>query len=195
MGLLQYFGLALQKLTAAELEFADRIGLNEELMRLLKTETTTSLKPINQNSIEAVASSTKPETAYTIVKNCKKRFDTHGMRLFAFSEQEGETNVVSFKSDIESSIIRFAGTKGKTNVNNTDMLCELIDKWSTQFEFVIHGAGSDWLQLEFTTLPDDKDAFAEEVFEVCPDIKTEFSYNEKLIDSIRNSKILGLWWD
>ncbi len=195
MGLLQYFGLALEKLSAAELELISNIGLNEELMRLLKTETTASLKHIKQNSIEAVASSTKPETAYIIVKNCKKRFNANGIRLFACSEQDEVTNVVSFKSDFESSIIRFAGTKGKTELNTTDILCELIDKWDAQFEFVIHGAGSDWMQLEFTTLPDDKDAFTEEVFTVCPDIKTEFSYNEKLIDSIKSSKILGLWWD
>ncbi len=195
MGILQYFGLALQKLSDKEKDICIKLDFDEDLMRLLITETANPIEIENSNFIAAAVSETLPEQAYIIIKNCKKRFSDKGMRLFAHSEKDSETRIVAFKSNKESSILLFTGTTGKTMETSNDKIISLIDKWSDQFDFSIQGAGSDWLQLDFETLPEDQDAFAEEVFEICPDIKTEFDYNEKLIDSIKRSKILGLWWD
>ncbi len=195
MGILQYFGLALQKLTPEEQDICIKLGFDEELMRLLKTETDSPLAIENSNFIAAVVSPAKPEQAYTIIKNCKKRFTDRSMRLFANSEKESDTRIVSFYSVNESNILQFAGTNGKTQETTTEKLMEYIESWEKQCDFVVMGAGSDWLQLEFATIPEDSLSFAQEVFEICPDIADEINSEEKLIESIKRSKILGLWWD
>ncbi len=195
MGILQYFGLALQKLTPQEKDLCIKLGFDEELMRLLKTETSNPLSIENSNFIEAAVSETKSEQAYIIIKNCKKRFSEKGMCLFAHSEEDSETRVVTFKANKESDIINYTGTTGKTPGTSNETLAKLLDKWDGLFDFSIQGAGSDWMQLEVTTLPEDQEAFAEEVFAVCPDIKSEIDSTDKLISSIKNSKILGFWWD
>lgn len=61
----------------------------------------------------------------------------------------------------------------QTNGINCDVypqdLVEWLDRLSEQCEFSIIGAGHDYVDLQFSTLPADVQAFADDVYEFCPD--------------------------
>ena len=61
----------------------------------------------------------------------------------------------------------------QTNGANLDVMPQDIvnwlDAWHKKSEFTVVGAGHDWIELHFTKLPDDLEAFARQVYEFCPD--------------------------
>lgn len=53
---------------------------------------------------------------------------------------------------------------------NTQAVIQQLKQWETLCQFKISGAGFDWLELAFETLPDNLDAFGKAAYEFCPDI-------------------------
>ena len=57
---------------------------------------------------------------------------------------------------------------GDYDISNEDVIERLKD-WEKSSPFDIIGADNDWVEIEFKTLPQDLKAFAEEVYDFCPD--------------------------
>ena len=51
----------------------------------------------------------------------------------------------------------------------TDGIISQLRKWDEKCEFTISGVGFDRVELNFTRLPDDLDAFVREIYSICPD--------------------------
>ncbi len=130
------------------------------------------------------------------------------------SKNRGLIGIV--KLDNHYQIVKFFGTSaGNYDLGNEDIIAKLQD-WEKNCEFVILGGGGDTLQLAFKTLPKDLVAFAEEVYEFCPDLMDQGYIGpplgegatmedlgramdeqtvEDLADFIERNQRLNFWWD
>ncbi len=93
-------------------------------------------------------------------------------------------------------ILRIMHTDGdEYDISNQDVI-DRLKEWGKIASFDIIGADSDWVEIEFKTLPKDLKAFAEEVYDFSPDAVDEGSGSiEGLIKEIIKTKRLFLLWD
>lgn len=67
-------------------------------------------------------------------------------------------------------VLRKAGTNGANyDLDTEDIIARLI-AWQSRCEFQVTGAEGDTLDLVFTSLPKDLDAFVAELYDFCPDL-------------------------
>jgi len=93
-------------------------------------------------------------------------------------------------------ILRIMHTGGEQyDISNQDVIDRLKD-WEINSPLDILGADSDWVEIEFKILPKDLNAFAEEVYDFCPDAVDQGPGSiAKLAKEIQTTKKLFLWWD
>lgn len=93
-------------------------------------------------------------------------------------------------------ILRVMHTDGDDyDISNQDVIERLKD-WEKNSPFDIIGADNDWVEIEFKALPKDLKAFAEEVYDFCPDAVDQGPGSiGGLITEIQQTKRLFLWWD
>jgi len=93
-------------------------------------------------------------------------------------------------------IMRIMNTNGDDyDISNEDVI-ERLEDWEIHSPFDIIGADNDWVEIEFRTLPKDLDAFAEEVYDFCPDAVDQGPGSTfELAKEIQKTKKLFLWWD
>jgi hypothetical protein len=93
-------------------------------------------------------------------------------------------------------IIRIMQTGGEEyDITNQDVIDQLKE-WERLSSFAIVGADSDWVEIEFTSLPKDLKNFAEEVYDFCPDAVDQGPGSvDGLIRDIKRTNRLFLWWD
>ena len=93
-------------------------------------------------------------------------------------------------------ILRIMHTNGDDyDISNQDVI-ERLKEWEIHSPFDIIGADNDWVEIEFRSLPRDLKAFAEEVYDFCPDAVDQGPGSVKgLIKDIIRTKRLFLWWD
>jgi hypothetical protein len=66
--------------------------------------------------------------------------------------------------------IREAATNGANYDLDTGDIIDRLAQWQSLCSFVVKSAESDQIEIEFTTLPDDMDAFARDLYDFCPDL-------------------------
>lgn len=120
------------------------------------------------------------------------------------------------KLDDHYQIVEFFGTgAGNYGLSNQDMIDKLRE-WETLCQFEILGGGGDTLVLAFKTLPEDLLAFANDVYEFCPDLMDQGYIGplldegatmeeigeamdeqtvDDLADYLRRNKFVSFWWD
>ena len=93
-------------------------------------------------------------------------------------------------------ILRVMHTDGEDyDISNEDVI-ERLKEWEKRAPFAILGADNDWVEIEFKTLPRDLKAFAEEVYDFCPDAVDQGPGSiAELVKEIQETKRLFLWWD
>jgi hypothetical protein len=93
-------------------------------------------------------------------------------------------------------ILRIMHTDGdEYDISNRDVI-ERLNEWQKISSFEIIGADSDWVEIQFKTLPSDLKSFAREVSEFSPDAVERGSNGiEKLIERIKRTKRLFLLWE
>lgn len=93
-------------------------------------------------------------------------------------------------------ILRIMHTDGSHyDILNEDVI-ERLKEWERTSPFTILGADNDWVEIEFKKLPKDLKAFAEEVYDFCPDAVDQGPGSPaELARDIRLTRKLFLWWD
>jgi hypothetical protein len=93
-------------------------------------------------------------------------------------------------------ILRIMHTDGdEYDISNQDVI-DRLKEWEINSPFDIIGADSDWVEIEFKILPKDLTAFAEEVYDFCPDAVDQGpGSTAELAKEIQKTKKLFLWWD
>lgn len=81
------------------------------------------------------------------------------------------------------------------DIEHADVM-QRLKKWDDLYGLRVYGAGMDWLQAEFDTPPRDWAAFAEEVYEFCPDVVDQGTGSvEALATELKKIRDIYLWWD
>jgi hypothetical protein len=93
-------------------------------------------------------------------------------------------------------ILRIMQTAGdEYDITNEDVI-EQLKEWEMISTFEIIGADSDWVEIEFKTLPKDLKAFAEAVYDFSPDTIDEGPGSiDGLIKELKGTRKLFLSWD
>jgi hypothetical protein len=100
------------------------------------------------------------------------------------------------KGTDEYEILRIMHTDGDDyGISNQDVI-DWLKELEKKALFTIIGADSDWVEIEFRTLPRDLKAFAAEVYDFCPDAVDEGPGSvDELVKEIKKTNRLFLWWD
>jgi len=100
------------------------------------------------------------------------------------------------KGSDQYEILRIMHTDGDEYDITNEEVIDRLKEWETIAPFDIIGADSDWVELEFKTLPKDLKAFAAEVIDFSPDAVEQGAGSiEELMKEIRKTNRLFLLWD
>jgi hypothetical protein len=81
----------------------------------------------------------------------------------------GQCAIGVFKGTDVCDFLRLQNTNGANFDLDTESIIRKLAEWEQLCRLHIVGAGYDWVDLQFDTLPDDLQAFAEDVYDFCPD--------------------------
>ena len=104
--------------------------------------------------------------------------------------------ITILKTDDKYDLLRFEGTNG---LNYDIMVEDVIDKlkeWDNTYQLKFTGVGFDFFQANYSTLPENTRAHANELYDFCPDIVEQGTGSVKELEKeMIASKKLFLWWD
>lgn len=168
-------------LTPAEQQLAASLGFDEDVCALVKEDCDGPLCRMmaftdesELKEVDAVAVAVSRDRVGPIVGELQSHLRPRGYRAFwtTMYNENGSTRddvVAVLKSLDDSEIIRLQRTNGGNYGVSMEAILEKLDSWRTECELQIVGAASDWVAIEFSTLPQDICAFAEDIYEWCPD--------------------------
>jgi hypothetical protein len=87
----------------------------------------------------------------------------------AGDKYQGQCAIGVLKGTDVCDFLRLQLTNGANFDLDTEGIIAKLAGWEKLCDLRIVGAGFDWLDLHFDTLPDDLQAFAEDVYDFCPD--------------------------
>jgi hypothetical protein len=73
-------------------------------------------------------------------------------------------------ADDPFALIREAGTNAGNYDLDTEDIINRLKQWQSLCSFTVKSAGFDRVDIEFATLPADMDAFAQDLYDFCPDL-------------------------
>jgi hypothetical protein len=204
MGIFSIFGANSKKLTQKETELINKLNFDIDLLTVLKKETKSELKQlpeineygeVTDELYNGIHSKSDEEKGKEIVKKLKKLFKKKGYLIFLF-EGENEFSVAVIKGNDELEILKYRRTDGINYSYENEDIIKKISEWKDKYGITVIGCGRDWLEVKFDKLPSDLDAFANEVYEFCPDsVDQGVREVENLKQLIKEMHGLWLWWD
>lgn len=208
MGLFSLFGCGQKNsLTKVETELINKLTFNTELLTELKSLTKTELKQLpaidqetgdvlDDKVFNGIFTETTEEKAIEYVKKLKTKFREKGYLIFVFEGEDDKKNVAVIKGTDELDILRYRRTDGINHDLENEDIVKKISEWKLKYGLIVIGCSRDWLQVEFDKLPNNIDAFANEVYEFCPDsVDQGVGSIDKLKEAIKEMNGLWLWWD
>jgi len=161
--------------------------------------------------------------AVVLIAGCNESYGAEGVVLLT-RPNEGESVLRTLRSDLDvsrysaylmdqgfgygpDSIVVLANTDPwfylatvKINGVNYDIdheeVIRRLREWDSIYGLQIIGAGMDWLHAEFENPPKDWAAFANEVYEFCPDVVDQGTGSVgALAVELKELRGVYLWWD
>ena len=106
------------------------------------------------------------------------------------------TEVVVAKGADQFDILRVAASDAVNYGMTTEDLVRKLKEWDAVYGIDIYMASTDTIAFRLKTLPPDLHAFAEAVYEFCPDtVDQGVGSVEALAEAIGQDGVVGLWWD
>lgn len=168
-------------LTPAEKRLARAVGFDEVVCQLIKQQCREPLKRLKVFTDEmdvaetnALVVAASRDKAISTVSKLQPKVTPFGYRVF-WSEaidkngRSQSDGIAALKTTDESEIIRLMRTSGGNYDVSTDDILRRIQKWRSECELEVVGAGGAWVAIRFATLPDRICSFAEEIYDFCPD--------------------------
>lgn len=168
-------------LTAAERKLAAAIGFDEDVCEIVKDETGRTLQRLTAFAEEyepedtnGLSVSIDRQSVQPVIGKLQAKLVPRGYR--AFWSEICETNglkkseeIAVVKTTDQYSILRLRRSNGGNYGVSMDAVISRLKEWENQCKFEIFGAGGAWVAIQFETLPENICAFAEEIYEFCPD--------------------------
>ena len=204
MWIFSIFGGNSMKLTKEEKKLVNKLNFDIDLLTELKKETKSELKQlpkINEYAevldefYDGIHSKCDEEKGKEIVKKLKNKFKNKGYLIFLFSG-ENDFSVAVIKGKDELEILSYRRTDGINYGYENEDIIKKISEWKDKYGISVIGCGRDWLEVKFNKLPSNLDAFANEVYEFCPDsVDQGVGEVENLKLIIKEMNGVWLWWD
>ena len=175
--------------------YADSLRIDRNAIAAIRTLTTAPLHMLGED--EGVEFDYTPKREK--YERIRKKLKSAGYLLFKSVENYGNLpdQFAVIKSQDQFDIIKIKCTSAPNyDISNDSLLIRLHD-WHNRYSLEILGAGSDWFEARIGKIPPaDLDAFAREIHAFCPDIAEEGVGNvEDLVQELKETKTLYLWWD
>ncbi len=192
-------------LSPHEEELTRRIGFDRSVVLLVKEagpEHIRRLVGYNEDGYQLLADgvtvTVAQERSDRALSELRRRLLPKGYQVFLVDENAstGTATIGVLRSGDHYDILRVMHTRGGDHdLLNEDVIAKLRS-WEKRSAFRIYGAGYDWVEIEFSKLPADLKAFAQDAGEFCPNAADdEAGGPEGLVREIRRTKRLSLWWD
>jgi hypothetical protein len=168
-------------LTPAEKQLAITVGFDEDVCDLVKQECRAPLRRLTAFSelgeledVDGIAVTALRDEVMPIIGKLQPQLLPHGYRAFwsetCAANGSSRSEVVALLKGVDdSAIVRLQRTSGGNYGVSNAAILEKVQSWRGQCELQLVGAGGAWVAIQFTTLPDNVCAFAEEIYEFCPD--------------------------
>ena len=137
-------------------------------------------------------------SASQMVDNLYVSFKSKGYFIFSAEQNYGygPDIVAIIRSNDQFDILKIRGTNAANHNHDEKWVMELAKSIHAKFPFEIIGADQDWFEAKFIEPPTDWLAFAQELYEVCPDIVDQGSGSvEGLANEMKKTNSLYMWWD
>lgn len=186
-------------------EVARQIGFDKQVLIIVKEETQEHIQRLTgydenayQITVNGISADVPGDRSGQILAKLKTRLKPLHYMAFVVAMNEGlqQETIGVIKGADQYDILRIMQTNGEEyEILNEDVVARLKD-WEKAFSFDIVGADNDWVEIKFRTLPKDLSAFAEEVYEFCPDAVDQGPGNVNgLVKEMQATRRLFLWWD
>jgi hypothetical protein len=166
-------------LTPAEKQLATALGFDEGVCKLIKQECRGPLLRLpaladgsGPAPVGAVAVALERDQVMATISKLQPSLLPRGYGAFWSEMFDGSSRrvvVATLKCVDESEIIRLQQTNGRNYDVSTEDILQRLQSWRSQCDLQVVGAGVAWVAIQFATLPQSICAFAEEVYEFCPD--------------------------
>lgn len=176
------------------------LAFTEEVLQKIETAAGAPLERLTnwEDELTGVEAAVNKGTVEELVASLGAELQPSGYLVFqsdhGFDRAPDRIGVV--KGTDQYDILRAVQTDGANyDIMNEDVTAKLKE-WEARYPFRITGAGGDWVEARFDTVPPDMDAFAAEVYEFCPDVVAQGSGDvASLAREMRQTRTLCLWWD
>lgn len=142
------------------------------------------------------------DTARPLVFSLRKQLPS-GLVTFVGTSQwlgderhDDKVEIVVGKGESQFDILRLARTDACNFDMDTEDLIQKLESWHFSWGIDIIRAETDTIELTLAKMPADTHAFANEVYEFCPDIVDQgVGSVDALEEVIKDYKHIYLWWD
>ncbi|WP_372660771.1 DUF4253 domain-containing protein [Cohnella sp.] len=183
-------------------EVAEEMGFSRNVLDIIKQISNANLQRLTVRNdegeieIDGISFFTFNEDDEKLIIELQSKLKPLECIVF-FNDQE-HCKVGIIKGQDQFEILKIQQTNGDNyDIGNKEVIAKL-KKWNSRFPFDIIGADFDWVEANFKVMPDDNEirSFAQEIYDFCPDIVDQGTGSiESLIEEIKKSKKLYLWWD
>lgn len=211
MNLKNFFQLGKKHKNEISDEMAKELGFTQKLLDIIKLVASNSLQPLkisdlyNEDQITIVGISfiTFEEKAEELVVELQSKIKQLGYLAFInernfIQGSKSKCRIGILKGTDQFELLKILQTNGDNyDISNDDVISKL-KQWNNYYPFSIVGAGFDWIEANFTVLPSNQDlkSLVQEMYEFCPDTVEQGTGSiEELIEEIKETKKLFLWWD
>lgn len=168
-------------LTTLERELAESIGMALEVCEIVKHECRGPLRQLSAvtvdyqyQAIAGLSIAVKRSDVQPILAALQPKLIPHGCRAF-WSESSGpdgrkqSDEIAVAKTDSDTFILDIRRPNGANYGLSAEDVVNKIQDWKRRSKCQVIGAATDWVAVDFETLPDNACRFAEEVYTFCPD--------------------------
>jgi hypothetical protein len=151
-------------------------------------------------NVKGIAIYENPPKSSENVLLLKDRLRAKGYSIFLMEnnfgiEKQGDL-VGILKTTDKFEILKIIETDGINHDLENDSLIHIIKKLDSTYDLELIGAGGDWCEFIIHKEPSNYQKFAEEIYEICPDIVDQGTGSvEALAAEMKRTKRLYFWWD
>ena len=113
-------------------------------------------------------------------------------RWLGEEKHDGMAELVAFKSQSQFDCLRIARTDAVNHDLDTDDIIKVLQDYDQRFGIRIYSAETDSVGFSLLRMPEDLDAFAEELLEFCMDLEDVTLIKEMI--TVPGNRV-ELWWD
>ena len=155
------------------------------------------IDPIRLNGLVIYESNVN---SYELVFKLKDDFRALGYSIFLLENNYGigdEPDMIGvLKTTNKLDVLDQIQTDGINYDIDNDSLKSIIHEFDLKYDLELIGASGDWCEFIIHGKPTDWMSFAEEVYEVCPDVVDQGTGSvEALAESLETTGTLYFWWD